>query len=428
MYTVYSNMNVIHRLKLFFRLSLFVLILYGFFSSVPVFAQYSSGQMSEINQLQSQLNSISQKIQNYESSLKSINNNISLSQDNINNINGLIAANEDKIAILNTQISVINNQISSNKSAIQDTDRKIISLRSQFDSGLKTSYENSFLNPLFVAVSQSSVLLTLSDITYLNVVSSNQSSVLSQLKNMQYVLEQKLNLLSSNEEQLASTQASLQSTQNSLNNQESYYNNELSTYYAENSNIKNSISLAHNQYDSIVNQLSSMKVSGYTGGSGCTSGNWWYYNQQCYGTLQGLDGTSINMQYGCLISSIAMVATYETGEYYTPSVISGGTIFSGNYMETWSTALSTASLQPVEVSYDLGTINYYISQNTPVIVYLNAPNGEHWVVFYKNLGNGNYLINDPWYGSGLDFLGTGNGTHEYYDDTEIGDAWIMAKS
>lgn len=153
------------------------------------------------------------------------------------------------------------------------------------------------------------------------------------------------------------------------------------------------------------------------------SGAAWYYCQKSYGTLQGVNGTSINMLYGCLLTDVAMVATKETGNRYTPPMVASMTQFSRNTLQTFP---SIGNLHPDDIwRGGIQAINEQLRLGHPVIVYLHTNTMQHWVVFYQQLANGDYLMNDPWYGSSLPFLGDGNGTHRTYTLSDIQDAFIL---
>ena len=101
---------------------------------------------------------------------------------------------------------------------------------------------------------------------------------------------------------------------------------------------------------------------------------------------------------------------------------------SGKFLQTLTeyTAISMLNVHLImyfgrkeQVSDDF--LESIIMENT---IFPISPAGQHWVVFYQSTGN-NYLINDPWYGSGLSFHGTGGGTHEYYSYSDIGNVYVL---
>lgn len=389
---------------------------------VNVDAQSSSSVWTQINSLEEQMSQLNSKISSEQSQVNNLNGKIQNNSNTVSQLQTIIAQKEQLISDKQSQINLLNQSISDEKSQINDLSTKINSLYSIFVQRAKASYENSYVNPLLITIGNKSIVGVFANLEYFTTTRNEDSQVLSEMKNSQEILQQKLDDLNVQQTDLTNAQTELVAQKSDLQNQQNQLQSQIYAYNAQNSQIKASLSTDQAKYASIVSQINSLQIGTFTGGSGCiTGGAWWYYNQQCYGRLPGLYGTSIDMVYGCLITDIAMVATRETGNsLYNPVYVASRTVFSGNYMAQWP----QIPLSPSYVGYhNLSAINSEIAQGLPVIVYLSAPYGEHWVVFYQNLGGGNYMIMDPWYGPNLRFLGSSG--HEYYSDSEIGDSYIL---
>lgn len=395
-------------------------------STLPANVDAQSANASQLSNLEDQMSQLSQTIQNEEGQLSELHGQIANSQSSINQLQTIISQKEQLISEKQNQINLLNQDISADNAQITALNAQINQLYSVFVARAKASYENSYTNPFLIALGNSSIEDVFSNLEYFATTRNEDDTVLSQMKNSQYLLQQKLNDLGVQQAALTQAQTDLVNEKNGLDQQQSQLESQLAAAQTNSSIVSHQLTAAQQQYQSIVSQINSLQLGSFDGGGGCSAGlanaNWWYFNQQCYGTLQGMYGTSINMVDGCLITSIAMAASYETGTLYYPAEVAAGTWFSDDYMMAWPSL--PGGLSPIDLGYqDFGAINSAIASGHPAIVYLAAPDGQHWVVFYKNLGGGNYLINDPWYGSQLTFLGSSG--HEYYSDYEVGDAFAL---
>lgn len=127
-------------------------------------------------------------------------------------------------------------------------------------------------------------------------------------------------------------------------------------------------------------------------------GNGWYYSQIGDGTLLGRGPDTVN-DVGCLITSIAMVATYY-GHQVTPDYIATHGTFSNGYLVSLPSGIGVYPQGSQKVNW--GVVNNEIANHRPVIVsiYLpsvgaiNSDGSSHFVVIY-GFADGKYLMNDP---------------------------------
>jgi uncharacterized protein YvpB len=103
---------------------------------------------------------------------------------------------------------------------------------------------------------------------------------------------------------------------------------------------------------------------------------------------------------GCLITSIAMIATYYGHSITPPGVVAKSSFdYSGSYQGSSGIGVSVGS--SVRVNWD--TINSEINQGHPVIVSVkvsgpvyNSDGSNHFIVI-KGFSGGKYLIHDPYW-------------------------------
>lgn len=129
----------------------------------------------------------------------------------------------------------------------------------------------------------------------------------------------------------------------------------------------------------------------------------WYYNQrdERWGNNSiGVSGEPV-WKYGCLLTSMAMVMK-KNGENVTPLDMANNSSYyfadTAYMLIPWGGGKFTSVWQK-----DFGAIDSRLASGKPVIVGLYAGQyGTHFVVL-KSGSNGDYIMNDPWYGPDLPF-------------------------
>lgn len=391
-------------------------------SMVAVSAQDSS-ITSQLTQLQSQMSQLNDTISKEQSQIDTLNKQINSNQNTISNLTTIISQKQQLIADKQNQIQLLNQSIASQRADIAKITAKVTKLYAVFVQRAKLSYEDSYLNPIMLTLGNKSIVDVFANLDYFTASRRDDSKLLSEMKNNQYILNQKLNDLSFQQTNLTNAQNELVTQKASLLAQQTELQTRSNSMSAQGQAVKHQLSADQQKSAAVLDKINSLQVSSFTTGS-CVAGNWWYFNQQCYGRLPGMYGTSIDMKVGCLITAIAMVATKELGRPITPQYVASQTYFSGDgYMAAWP---SLPGISPTYTGYGLSAVSAELARGVITITYLGTNNGlgGHWVVFYGK-SNGDYTINDPWYGSGESFYGTGGGTHENYTSGIVGASYVL---
>lgn len=398
----------------------FVILIIAFLYPMTFASRLSTSAVS-LSDLENQINSIQKQISADNAQSQALSGQIGNLSQKVQIDGDIITQKEALISSYNQQIADLTASITSLQSEIAQLSALKDQLNIEMNQRAKTSYENTFVDPIQLLFGNSNINDTVTSLVYFDsareedmTIMNNYVTTLNEynldqtnLVNQQNTLQLSENAVQAEELQLQSDKSNLLAEQNQLSQQKE--------------SVDSNTSQLQQQEQTLVEQMNALSIKSFSG-SGCRTGNSWYYCQQWYGTLPGERGTSIDMTYGCLITSIAMVATYEVSAYYTPPVIASMTWFSDNNMEAWP---NIPGVTPVYIGSSTSAINSQIAAGHPVIAYMNAPYGEHWIVLYARSGNDDYMINDPWYGSELTFNGTGGGTHEYYSLGELGYAYVL---
>ena len=106
-------------------------------------------------------------------------------------------------------------------------------------------------------------------------------------------------------------------------------------------------------------------------------------------------------KYGCTLTSVTMLYSYQTGTSYTPDVVDDMLRFTSGGAVYWDSVTKLTGYQRY-YSFDLYTIYNQLKQGKPVIIGGKAHNGNtHWVIITGYTGDGvnlspsNFIINDP---------------------------------
>lgn len=140
----------------------------------------------------------------------------------------------------------------------------------------------------------------------------------------------------------------------------------------------------------------------------------WYYRQddsRWAKTTIGFSG-SLMEDYGCAISSVAMVLTKQ-GSPITPSQLAKEKIFYYDLIvwpNKWNGVQCANCPPPHTSSLDWFKLDKELGAGNPVIVFVraNGRNGGHYVVIHHKTAEGRYVVHDPLFGENI-----------YLDSTQV---------
>ncbi len=129
----------------------------------------------------------------------------------------------------------------------------------------------------------------------------------------------------------------------------------------------------------------------------------WYYSQKDsqWGSSRIGQSSSLLKDYGCAITSVAMVFTYH-GENITPKSLAKQPIFYWDLIKwpaTWKDLRLEENTNHSGVSWS--KIDKELDKDNPVIVYIRAGSkGGHYVVIHHE-EDGEYIVHDPYWGANI---------------------------
>ena len=304
-------------------------------------------------------------------------------QNKINDLQNKINDLQGQEKTLSSQIAVYDSQIKLTTYKIAETEQQIADLTLNIDTASKkiTNIQSSIDN-LKLAQAHDKKLI------YDTVQAKNDYS------------NQK-NIFEDQKKQVEALNAQLQSYTDQLNGQKAQEAQLLSETQGSEANYQQQLSQAQAELAGFGRFVSSQGGSGLLSNQTQCDGWGCYYNQRDsqWGNI-GINGQGDYSMagYGCLITSIAMMASHYGHREILPSDIA--TSDGSNFSVGTAMLRFTITVKGVTISRNSAALDSAL-QNGPVIVGIYAYGGTHFVVIKSGSG-GNYTMDDPYIAGGKD--------------------------
>lgn len=368
-------MNLLKNLTLFlFFFFVFLPIL------LPVFGQVDFDRDAKLKELEAQ-------IKQYEEELSKL-------RSQSTTLTNQIAQYDAQIKLAELQIEETQRKIELLVGRIDQLEISLVALTRAFSERAAETYKMARLaDPLFYIVTSPNLSVAVSRFHYLRLVQRSDQELLLRLQSAQNSYQDQKQDQESLQKQLERQKANLDSQKAAkanllavTKNDERYYQRLLSQAKSQLAALRRFV-VSQGGATILQNQT---KCDSW----GC------YYNQRDgqWGTI-GIGGSSYSVaEYGCLISSIAMIATHY-GKKMTPADIAAnpnffvpGTGYIYHQAEGMPFTISTASKEQLDSLLASG----------PVIAGLYS-GPDHFIVILKKEGN-NYRMHDPFMPDGANRL------------------------
>jgi peptidoglycan hydrolase CwlO-like protein len=330
---------------------------------------------------------------------------------------------DNQIQLTQYRINAVKEEINESKKDISNATKKIKTLEGSLNdvtkvllSRIRASYQAGEIEPLRVMLSSSNIKEYLLRQNYLKIVQEHDQELLYNTQQAKVDYANQKNLLESKRKKILALQTQLEDYTTELDKEKQTKEDLLQIAKNDEGNYQKQLAEARRQVAS-MKSFATSRVG--TGGSILppqASPDGWYYNQRDERWGKSLIGASSDQvwEVGCLITSVSMILK-KRGEDVTP----GSTASISSYY-----AFSTAAMkipwaggkfQSQWGNYNsIGdSIDNKLQSGEAVIVGLNVTTnsvGTHFIVL-KSGSDGNYIMNDPWYGPDLnfsDYYSTGN--------------------
>jgi predicted nucleic acid-binding Zn-ribbon protein len=321
-----------------------------------------------------------------------------------------------RISLSNQKISGLEAKINNIESEINNIENKIAEL----DAGIKTQEESlakekektntvvtswymegnnaSFINTL---LSQSTLAEAMSADEYYNSIRRQIEDAAKKIQEMKVELEAQKG--EQNQKMIEQQQAkeALEGEKSSLYGERYNQNRLLTNAQSVISDLRTQESSAKKKIAELQTQLDALSSRSNWGGDIISSNDSsWYFNQLNYPNTYLGNSIYTIAQYGCLITSLAMVATFY-GNYYDPPTAVRYSTFDSYGGLRYTSIVDDHKCQAI----NWGLVDGEISSGHPVVIGVDLPGVsisgncygvDHWVVIKPYSKNGStYSMHDP---------------------------------
>jgi peptidoglycan hydrolase CwlO-like protein len=323
---------------------------------------------------------------------------ITLLQKQAGTLSNQIAQFDAQIKLTTLKIAQTKDQITLLGGRIVQLGDSLASLTAAFSARAVETYKLSrFENNFTFILSASDLTDAVSRLHYLQKIQEEDRSLLDKLQTAQTTYQ-------GQKEDQETLQKQLQVQQTSLNTQKMAKNNLLAATKSDETKYQSLLAQAIAQRNSFLSFINSQGGASILSNQTVQQGSWgYYYNQRDQEWGNNFMGSShLTMaDYGCLVTSVAMMATHA-GKNLKPSDIANTP--SAFFSPDEDTALlywqfSVNGININLVSFSVSQLDQKLSSGPVIVGLFSGP--DHYIVLKSGSG-GNYVMNDPFMENGGD--------------------------
>ena len=344
-------------------------------------------------------------------------------QNKINDLQSKISDLQGQEKTLSSQIAVMDNQVKLTEYRIEATQEQITSLILDIDtatkkvSGLQASlnnlvgvlanrivatYEVGTIQPFQILLTSNNASDFFKRLNYLKIAQAHDKQLVYDTEQAKVDYANQKIIFEDKKKQVEALKAQLVAYTDQLNQEKSAKQDLLTQTQGSEANYQSLLAQAKAQLSGFSRFVTSQGGASILSGQTSCDGWGCYYNQRDsqWGSMLINNQSGYSMAgYGCLITSVAMIASHVGHKDILPSDIaqSGDSNFAvGTAMLKYSISvkglnISRSGTSPLDSAVQSG----------PVIVGIYAYGGTHFVVIKSGSG-GSYVMNDPYIAGGHD--------------------------
>ena len=352
----------------------------------------------EISKLTAKLNECASEL---EGRLIELREDIQNLNNQISYLNAKIEKTELEVVLKEEEIHLLEIDISNIEKEIKKKEKETEEMKKRIAETIKSLYEYDSHNLVTLTLTQGTLSDFFDEVVYVSNLQSSIGEALEKLKADKKILEL-------NKEALKERQESIAQTKNELDTQVSRLNEDKQNK----ATLLEITGGDEKKFQEILDNINSQKREVFRLKERVkqiqrdASAEWWYYDQgnyfnvipNCYYYDNGVIKKCTIASHGCAITSVAMVYTFH-GHKKTPPQVLNEADFDGVGNIYWPSPFKRSN--HCNGCANWTEIDKRIGKGNPVIVFIRVSgNAGHYVVVYKKEGS-KYLINDPWFGSGI---------------------------
>lgn len=308
------------------------------------------------------------------------------------------------------QIDEVTQSIVDKEHEITATEQKLALEKQHQDEAIRTLYQLGGADPLQVALSSTSISDVVQQNQFLLSIEQNVQSVIDQVITTKAKLEQDKQGLKDQEAKLADLKNQQEAQKINLAVQRQQTASQQADAAVEAQVATDQVKQLQEQIASIEQKLRVLTATARWGSDVVSdSPAGWSYVQLNYSDTLGNSPYTVH-DYGCLVTSLAMVATYYGNRVSPPWIANHPNFFSYGdaYVSTIASAIGLVQMSSRSVNWSV--VDSELDNGHPVIVSIYLPQvgainrdgSSHFIVISGKSGSGNhYLMQDP--------LGSGRG-------------------
>jgi len=395
-------------------LPIVVLVMMGF----VCFSYYSEAEsIEDIEETQEKLEELDKEAEKIREKIEvNLKQQESLSSQ-ISVMDSSIYKAETEIENNKRQIAETNSQISRTEIEIRDKEETIFLQKKVLADLLKVFYEYRRKNIFAIVVSSEALGPFMAKKDKLAQTGEKIRDLLGSVKLLKSSLEEKKNNLEEDRNKLADLHLNLQERTTYLENNKSQKNILLTKTQGEEEKYRELLEKIEAQKLELLNINELYAISGLSvddfekPDEKYHASLSWFYSQHDskWGDVKIGNSKSLLKDYGCAVSSVAMVFTYQ-GSAITPKLLAEKDQYFQWDLIAWPQSwkninLSSNGSRHGNLSWSI--INNEIENKNPVIVYIGKSGGKggHYVVIHHKDKKGRYVVHDPYFGPNI-FLDT----------------------
>ena len=379
--------------------SLFLILFLSFSSLSVTSAIECNGNLPEDEaQLKEYISACEAKIDELRTEKQSLTAAISL-------LNSKINLTQAQIRNTNAQISQLTKEIGTLSVVIDDLNNELDALTRVYLSRVREAYKNRHTNNIVLSLLSNSEQNLQSRLKYLETTHKRDQVIMHELESARINYDQQKTAKEEKQAEIESLKTTLERQKQVLGAQESQKQQLLTETQNNEKRYQQMLSDAQRQLAAfrrfVIGQGGASLLSGQTSCDdwGC------YYNQrdsQWGNQLIGLSSDSTMKEYGCLVTSMAMIASHY-GKSLTPGQISASSDpfwLNTAYMRQGQWTVNGVTMNRTRLGSSRNLIDSELEANRPVVVGIYS-GPDHFVVI-KSKVDGEYIMNDPFIENGKD--------------------------
>ncbi|MCB9813022.1 MAG: C39 family peptidase [Pseudomonadales bacterium] len=392
---------MIKKISITIIFSVFVLIL-GTKISI-VFAQACEDKICN-EEDDSYTSCLNEKIACIENRLGEINNQKATLNSTISVINGSINIQELKIRQTVSEIAQLEKEIEALGDRISGLSISLDRLTTLLVNRIRTQYKQQQTDPLAILLTSETLTKLINQYRYTTLAGKQTAKAMQRAQNQKIIYDEQKDLKTIKQDEIETKRYQLQLEQNNLINQRNQKNEILAITKNDEQRFQDLLKEAETQLSSFKRFVS------FQGGasilSGQTSCDDWgcYYNQRDSNWGNQLIGNSNSSmsEYGCLVTSMAMIASHYGRSLDPGQIAANNSPFWLNtaYMKQSSWSVNGVTMNRTRVGYNSSQLDNELSSGNPVIVGIGT-GPDHFLVIRSKQDN-KYIMRDPFTESGKD--------------------------